>query len=208
MRTRRVGSETSKTRSRLLDGTEQVMLEDGYAAVTYRSVADTAEVTPALVQYYFPTLDHLFLAVLGRRSDQNHQRLLSALESRPEEPLRVAWEFTTDETAASLLLEFMALANHRKAIRAAILDVISQTRKAQLEVIRARWDSYREASDGLSPEALLFLLHGIPKLVQLEETIGLTTAHYEILQYVQRRLSAVEPAPARIARGKLSRAGH
>jgi TetR/AcrR family transcriptional regulator, transcriptional repressor for nem operon len=193
MRTRRVGSETSKTRSLLLDGTERVMLEDGYAAVTYRSVAETAEVTPALVQYYFPTIDHLFLAVLSRRSDQNHQRLLSALQSRPEEPLQVAWEFSTDETAASLLLEFMALANHRKEIRAAILDVISQTRKAQLEVIRANWSSYAATADGLSPEALLFVLHGIPKLVQLEEAIGMTTAHYEILQYVQRRLATVEP---------------
>jgi TetR/AcrR family transcriptional regulator, transcriptional repressor for nem operon len=197
MRTRRVGSETSKTRALLLDGTERVMLEDGYAAVTYRSVAETADVTPALVQYYFPTIDHLFLAVLRRRSDLNHERLLSALQARPEEPLAVAWEFSTDETAASLLLEFMALANHRKEIRAAILDVISQTRKVQLEVIRANWGSYADAADGLSPEALLFFLHGIPKVVQLEESLGLTTAHYEILQYVQRRLATVEPAGGR-----------
>ena len=58
------------------------MLERGYSAVTYRSVAATAGVTAGLVQYYFPTLDELFLALLRRRSERNHELLLEALESR------------------------------------------------------------------------------------------------------------------------------
>ncbi len=32
--TRRIGTETSKTRSSLLDAAERLMLEEGYAAVT------------------------------------------------------------------------------------------------------------------------------------------------------------------------------
>ena len=47
---RRVGNETSATRARpLLDATEQVMLAEGYAAVTSRRVAKETGVTPALV---------------------------------------------------------------------------------------------------------------------------------------------------------------
>jgi AcrR family transcriptional regulator len=194
---RRVGAETSKTRALLLEGAEGLMLEEGYAAVTYRAVAARASVTGGLVQYYFPTLDALLLALLQRRSDQNLERLLEALESRPDEPLRVVWDFSTDETTAALLVEFMALANHRKAIRAAILEVTERTRKIQLEALEARWHDYRHAAGGLSPQAVLFLLHGIPKVMQLEEVVGLSTAHAEVLRFVRERLDTVEPRRAR-----------
>jgi AcrR family transcriptional regulator len=192
---RRVGSETSKTRGIVLDAAERVMLEEGYAAVTYRSLAEGAGVTPGLVQYYFPTLDDMFLALLRRRSEHNHERLLAELDRRADEPLRIIWEFSSDETTAALLTEFMALANHRKVIQAAILEVTQWTRQAQLEVLESRWDQYRDNSGGLSPEALIFLLHMLPKMIQLEESFGLATAHGEILQLVQERLDALEPRP-------------
>ena len=192
---RRVGSESSKTRALVLDAAERVMLQDGYAAVTYRSLAEGAGVTPGLVQYYFPTLDDMFLALLRRRSEHNHERLLAELEQRTDEPLRIIWEFSSDETSAALLTEFMAMANHRKVIQAAILEVTQWTRKVQLEVLKSRWDNYRDSSGGLSPEALLFLLHMIPKMIQLEESFGMSAAHEEILQAVEGRLNDVEPRP-------------
>jgi TetR/AcrR family transcriptional regulator, transcriptional repressor for nem operon len=190
---RRIGSESSKTRASLLDAAQRVMLEDGYATVTYRSLADRAGVTAGLVQYYFPTLDDMFLALLQRRTEQSHARLLAELDARPDEPLRIVWEFSTDETSASLLTEFMALANHRKAIRAAILETTVRTRQAQLEALHSRWDSYHEESGGLPPEGLLFLLHMIPKMMQLEESFGLATGHDDVLKFVKERLEAVEP---------------
>src|SRR5689334_12810669 len=68
---RRIGAETSKTRAVLLDRAEELMIEEGYAAVTYRVLAARAGVTGGLVQYYFPTLDDLFVALLERRSERN-----------------------------------------------------------------------------------------------------------------------------------------
>jgi AcrR family transcriptional regulator len=191
---RRIGAETSKTRAVLLDRAEELMLEDGYAAVTYRVLAARAGVTGGLVQYYFPTLDELFVALLERRAERNLDRLRAALESRPDEPLRVAWEFSTDETGAALLLEFMALANHRKSIRAAIYDVIERTRRAELRVLKARWHEY-PAPDGLSPEAMLFLLHEIPKMMLLEQAVGVSAGHRDVRKFVEQRLDAVEPRP-------------
>ena len=46
---RRIGSESSETRKRLLDIAERLMLDEGYAAVTSRRVASLAGVNPALV---------------------------------------------------------------------------------------------------------------------------------------------------------------
>jgi AcrR family transcriptional regulator len=189
---RRVGSETSKTRAVLLDATEQLILRDGYVAVTYRSVAALGGVTAGLVQYYFPTLDDLFLALLRRRSDANLERLLAALDERPDQPLRVIWEFSTDETSAALLMELLALANHRTPIQAEIAALVRRSRKVQLEALAARWsDQY--ALGAASPGSLLFLLAMIPKMMQLEESVGIPEAHDEVLHLVESYLDSVEP---------------
>ena len=65
---RRIGAETSKTRDLLLDCAERLMVNEGYPAVTYRALAAEAEVTAALVQYYFPTRDDIFIAAIRRGS--------------------------------------------------------------------------------------------------------------------------------------------
>ena len=62
---RRFGLENSKTRTHLLDAAEQLMREEGYAAVTSRRVAAKAGLKPQLVHYYFRTMDDLFIALRG-----------------------------------------------------------------------------------------------------------------------------------------------
>jgi TetR/AcrR family transcriptional regulator, transcriptional repressor for nem operon len=194
---RRVGSETSKTRFVVLDAAQAVMLRDGYAAVTYRSIAARAGVTAPLVQYYFPTLDDLFVDLLRYRSDQNFERLLSELEMRPDEPLRIIWEFSTDETSAVLMTEFLALANHRKAIQATILEVTERTRRVQLVALQQRWKHYQAAFLGLSPEGLIVILQAIPKMLQLEDSVGLALGHPDVIRHMQDRLAALEPRRGR-----------
>ena len=66
---RRPRAATAEKRERLLDATEEIMLEDGYAAVSSRSVANRVGINAPLVHYYFPTIDDLFIAVLRRRAD-------------------------------------------------------------------------------------------------------------------------------------------
>ena len=84
--TRRIGSEDSKTRSALLDAAQELMLEEGYAAVTSRRVAARADLKPQLVHYYFRTMDDLFLALFRRGAERNLDRQERALAS--PQPLR------------------------------------------------------------------------------------------------------------------------
>lgn len=190
---RRVGSQTSKTRFEILDAAQNVMLEEGYAAVTYRSIAAQAGVTAPLVQYYFPTLDDLFVELLRHRSDRNLERLLGELGARPDEPLRIIWEFSTDETSAVLMAEFLALANHRKAIQATILEVTERTRQVELSALERRWKHYEASFGGLSPEGLIVVLQAIPKMLQLEDTVGVAKGHHDVLAHVEARLAELEP---------------
>ncbi|HEY6427499.1 MAG TPA: helix-turn-helix domain-containing protein, partial [Acidimicrobiales bacterium] len=78
---RRIGAETSKTRTVLLDAAEKLMLEEGYAAVTSRRVAAAAGLKPQLVHYYFRTMDDLFLALFRRRAEQGLERQARAFDS-------------------------------------------------------------------------------------------------------------------------------
>jgi AcrR family transcriptional regulator len=188
---RRVGSETSATRQALLDSVERLMLDDGYAAVTYRAVAAKAGVTPALVQYYFPTLDDLFVATIRRRGEQNLERLHKALRRGNKHPLRVLWEYSNREATASLTTEFMALGNHRKSIRSEITEVTDRVRKVQFDVLEGHAGDEAIQLE-LTPEALIFLVTAVPKLLQLEQAVGIDAGHAEITDVIERHLDSAE----------------
>jgi len=195
---RRVGAETSKTRDLLLDCVERLMLEMGYAGVSYRAVATRAEVTPGLVQYYFPTLDDLFVAVIRRRGEQNLQRVTETLQARADEPLRVLWEFSQEESTAALTSEFLALGNHRKSIRSEIADITERVREVQLRAVEAKYGTDGFGDGAISTQGFVFVLTGIPKLVRLEESVGASTAHADAITAFEQYLDMLEPrAPRR-----------
>jgi AcrR family transcriptional regulator len=194
---RRVGSETSKKRDELLDAVERLMAREGYAAVTYRAVAAKAGVTSGLVQYYFPTLDDLFVAAIRRRSEENLERLAAALAARPDEPLRVLWEYSQEESTAALTTEFLALGNHRKSIASEIATVSEQILQLQVDALARHLPASGIDLDGLSPDALLFLVTGVPKLIRLEEGVGLTATHTEVIRFFETYLDATEPKASR-----------
>ena len=206
---RRVGAVTSKKRDELLDCVERLMLREGYAAVTYRAVAAKAGVTAGLVQYYFPTLDDLFIAAIRRRSDQNLARLTAALDASPEDPLRVLWDYSQEESTAALTTEFLALGNHRKSISSVIADVSEEVRRLQAAAVAAQVSS-RVDIEGLPRSVLFFLVTGIPKLIRLEEGVGLSSTHDEVVRFFESFLdtgpgaASGDPTPRR-ARRKTNR---
>ncbi|HEY5887903.1 MAG TPA: TetR/AcrR family transcriptional regulator [Acidimicrobiales bacterium] len=185
---RRTG--TSPTRAAILDGAQQLMVDSGYAAVTYRGVAARAGVTAGLVQYYFPALDDLFIAVLRQGTDRIVERL--AETSTAAQPLRAIWAYASDRAGTALLMEYMALANHRKVIAPIIGEGGERVRQAQLAAITKAWDRYG-LGETVPPEALLFLMSSLPRMIRLEESFGTTTGHAETIALVEQFLDRVEP---------------
>jgi TetR/AcrR family transcriptional regulator, transcriptional repressor for nem operon len=193
---RRVGAETSKTRDTLLDHVEKLMLDEGYASVTYRALATSAGVTPSLVQYYFPTLDDIFLAAIRRYSERNLALLAKGLEARSDDPLRALWEFSRAEATGALMTEFMALGNHRKSIASEIADVTEKVRKVQLDALVAKFGKNARPGGHFSLPALQLLISGLPKFLNLEEGIGVKTAHKEVTTAFEQYLESIDPAVA------------
>jgi TetR/AcrR family transcriptional regulator, transcriptional repressor for nem operon len=202
--TRRVGAENSKTRKKLLDSVSRLLLEEGYAGVSYRAVAAKAGSTPSLVQYYFPTLDSLFVAMIRRLIDGDIARWNEALLKRPDEPLRVLWEYSWSEAAGALTMELMALGNHRPALRTELAEGTQRIRKLQLDALKAKYGDAPFLDELFSPEAMVLLLTGMPKYLSLEDGILVKMGHKPVTAAFEKYLNSVEPK-ASTTRRKSSR---
>ena len=186
--TRRLGTEDSATRAALLDAALQLMLEDGYAAVTSRKVAARAGLKPQLVHYYFRTMDDLFVELVRRGAQQNLERQAEALAS--DQPLRALWEYVSDTASARISMEFAALANHRKAIGTELATYADQFRRLQAVALAKLLDEAGMDVGGLPGEALAFLLTAVSQVLAMEETLGMSSGHAELRQAVERYLES------------------
>jgi AcrR family transcriptional regulator len=188
---RRIGTETSKTRAALLDAAEKLMLEEGYAAVTSRHVAAKAELKPQLVHYYFRTMEDLFLALFRRRAEQGLERQAQALASA--QPLWALWDISRDPSGTSLTMEFIALANHRKAIRAEIAAAAERFRAQQRVGLEAALVRYGIGADRCPPMVFTVLLSSISRFLVIERvSLGMSTGHDETVAFVEDFLSGIE----------------
>jgi AcrR family transcriptional regulator len=190
---RRIGAPNAKNRGVLLDAAEQLMLEEGYAAVTSRRVAEKAGLKPQLVHYYFSTMDDLFLEVFRRRADQGMQAHQKALES--PQPLWALWRFGINPAASRLTMEMAALANHRKALRAEISHYAERFREQQREAFVTALERHKVLPDEVPPVVWSILLTGLSTVVMMGEALGVTAGHDETLELVERYLRMMEGDP-------------
>jgi AcrR family transcriptional regulator len=184
------GPQDSKTRTALLDAAERLMLEEGYAAVSSRRVAGRAGMNAALVYYYFDTMDDLFLAVFRRRAQLILEQQALALSS--EQPLWALWDLTHDQSNTALNLEFLALGNHRKAIRAEIASYSRKFRRVQLDALTGVLADYGIDPTIWPPSAVILFVSGISRFLLMEEVYGLDIGHAETIGIIERHISQLE----------------
>jgi AcrR family transcriptional regulator len=187
---RRIGAENSKSRAALLDATEQIMLDEGYAAVSSRRIAQKAGLKPQLVHYYFRTMDDLFLAAFRRRAEEGLERQAEALTSG--QPLRALWTFGNDPTGTALAMEFAALANHHKSIRSEIAQYAETFRSRQTEVLTAAMEEHGIDTAMFPPVAVMVLMTSVSQILVMEEALGMSAGHAETRELVARYLNQYE----------------
>jgi AcrR family transcriptional regulator len=191
---RRGNAGDPTTRNALLDATQQLMLDEGYAAVTTRRVAAKADLNSAMVFYYFDNLDGLFIALFQRGAERSFERLQTALSS--DQPLWGFWDLIHDRSGSALTMEFIALANHRKAIRAEIADYSRKFRKAQLDTLSEVLARYGVDPDTWPPASVILILSGISRFLLIEEAFGVDIGHAETIVMVEDHIRALEGARA------------
>ncbi|MBV9514114.1 MAG: TetR/AcrR family transcriptional regulator [Mycobacteriaceae bacterium] len=190
---RRIGAPDAKNRGVLLDAAEQMMLEEGYAAVTSRRLAERAGLKPQLVHYYFRTMEDLFLAVFRRRAEEGLKVQARALQSA--QPLWALWRFGTDPTATRITMEFAALANHRKSMRAEIAHYAERFRDEQRKAMSTALQRYKVGPDDVPPIAWSVLITSVSRFLVMEQELGMSAGHAETVELVERFLRRVEGDP-------------
>jgi AcrR family transcriptional regulator len=194
---RRIGAPDAKNRGLLLDAAEQLMLEEGYAAVTSRRLASRAGLKPQLVHYYFRTMDELFLEVFRRRAEEGLQVQAQALQC--PQPLWALWRFGTDPAFTRISMEFMALANHRKEMRAEIAYYAERFREEQRQAVADALQHYGAASEDVPPVVWTVLMTSLSRFLVLEQAVGIAGGHAETLELVESYLRRLEGEPQPVA---------
>jgi TetR/AcrR family transcriptional regulator len=192
---RRLGAHSSKTRARLVDAAEQLLLDEGYAAVTSRRVGAKADLKPQLVHYYFETMDDLLAEVFRRRADENLARVEKVLAE--DLSLRSLWEINSDPRGTAFSIEFVALAKHRKAIRAEVAGYAERYRAAQLQAITAALAALEVPEEEVPPIVALLLMTGLSQVLSLERTLGVTAGHDDTGAFVADLIDRLESRVSR-----------
>jgi AcrR family transcriptional regulator len=174
----------------LLDATERIMLDEGYAAVSTRRVAAEAGTDKALVHYYFGTMDDLFIALFRRSAERGATRLVEALAS--PQPLWGLWDVLHDRSSTALMTEFLALANHRKAVKAVMVENSRKFRRMQLDHLAEVLESYGLDPDEWPPAAIIVLMSSIARYLRTDETFGVDAGGRETVALVERHITALE----------------
>jgi AcrR family transcriptional regulator len=165
------------------------MIEEGYASATSRRVAAKAGVKPALVHYYFPSMDDLFLAVLRDGAETNLQRQRQALAEA--EPLRALWRLNSTH-GARLFMEFMALANHRKEIRSEIASYAERFGDVEESAVTLAMRAHGVDVEAFPPVVMSMIVTSLARILLLERGLGITRGHDEAEAFIGRYLERFE----------------
>jgi AcrR family transcriptional regulator len=187
---RRPRAATEEKRRRILDATEELILEEGYAAVSSRRVAAAVGIQAPLLHYHFPSIDALFVAVLERRAGRNVERMAEALAS--DEPLRAWWALASDPRGTALLVELLAAANHRPALKARVGVIAREVRSMQVEALDDLLPEYGIDAATFPPTLVAAAIQGLAFSAVQDLSAGYDTAPDEAIAAMGRLVEQLE----------------
>lgn len=181
---KRIRRQPDVAKTQILDMTERLMLEEGYASISTRRVAKELGITGAAIHHYFPTTDDLFIELHNRTTEQQLERFLQIANC--DDPLTAMWEVQSSGKAGILGVEFLAAANHRKAIRERIINSSEEARRQQAAAL----ERYLDGS-GISPSGATAIIMAVARMLTNEGAIGISFGHGEARAIMERMLAWV-----------------
>jgi len=139
------------------------------------------------VYYYFPTMDDLFVEVLRAGAEASLARMREALTA--DDPLRVLWEMNSDSRLTALNAEFVALANHRKAIGTELKAYADRVRDIETAAVTVALRSHGVDLKDYPPVVIAMILTQMARSLCNESAIGVTDGHEELRAFIDRFLS-------------------
>ena len=89
----------------------------------------------------------------------------------------------------------MGLARHRKAIRAELADTGERYHTLLASAVSEILDRYELRQSLKSPDVLLLLIKSVARTLIMEQALGISRGHVQLLQVVERCLHQLEGPP-------------
>lgn len=182
--------QNAASRAILMDAVESLMREQGYAAVSARAVAALTGLKYPTVFYYFESMDDLLLATYRRRTRSVQRRTEAALKS--DQPLHALFSACSNPFDAALTLEYMALSNHNKLIRAETIAFGEQMRRLVADTLSVRLRRARSEARVFSALGITLSVTSLGELLGIESALGISGGHEEIKMIVDWFLRRLE----------------
>src|SRR5918993_10882 len=164
---------TAEPPKALLDAAERMLVSDGYARITTRSVAAEAGVNHGLVHYYFGSMEELLLQVLERFTERliERQRAMYATDAPFIEKWRTAMGYLDDDIEAGypkVWFELQAMAWNHPDMRERVTRVDDEWRAVLTDAFTAAAEDYGLGQRRVSVPALVALVMTFNEGLMLE----------------------------------------
>ena len=169
------------------------MVDEGYAAVSSRRIAQELNINAATVHYYFPTTDDIFLALHQRMTERQIAELEDVLRSK--EPLVAFWQYQSTWALAALGVEFLALCNHRKSLRDLLSRSAESARESQVAALTQAIAGSARLPESLDALALATILTAVGRLLVNEERVGIAKGHDAVRALVEKAIGKLLVQP-------------
>jgi AcrR family transcriptional regulator len=171
----------------LLDAAERLLIEQGYAAITTRKLAEQAGINHGLVHYYFGSMEEVMVQVLERFTVRliERQRAMYASDRPFLEKWRTAWAFQEEDLSSGyskIWLELQAMAWNRPELRARVQQVNGEWRQVLTEAFAPALREY--GVDALSLEAAVSLIMTMGQGFALERLSHIHEGHAALLSEI------------------------
>jgi AcrR family transcriptional regulator len=138
-------------------------------------------------------MDDLFLAVLQEGADVAIDQMRAALTD--SNPLRALWALNSDPRRTVLNTEFMALANHRKAIGIELKAYAERVRDMETAAVTLALRTHDIDLDTYPPIVISMLIAQIARSLCNEDAVGVTLGHDEMRRYIEQQIDALTKSP-------------
>jgi AcrR family transcriptional regulator len=179
---RRMGPPGSAIWNSMLDAANEILREQGYAALTSRSVAERIGVKQRLVYYYFRTMDELVVETFKRGAEAELERLRKALASKY--PIKEVWDVCVRTADTRITSEFMALANRNAALREEVIKHIETCRRMQVSALSKAMGA-RSDRNQLTPLAATIFATSAALTLHREAELGIRMGHADIMATIE-----------------------
>lgn len=113
-----------------------------------------------------------------------------------DDPLRALWLMNSDTALTSLNAEFMALANHRKAIGAELKAYAERVRDIETAAVTMVLRANGIDLEKYPPVAISMLIAQVARSLCNESAVGVTQGHDELRAFAERQIALLKAPTA------------